>query len=102
VPQTPLLTEDELTEALSAPGGPRWQLSDGVLVKTVVCEGFPQALTFVGQVGRLAEERDHHPDIDIRYNRVILALSTHDSGGITRLDVELARAIDALESPEAD
>jgi 4a-hydroxytetrahydrobiopterin dehydratase len=47
-------------------------------------------------VGQLAEEANHHPDIDIRYNRVTLALVTHDSGGITRLDIELARAIDGV------
>ena len=50
--------------------------------------------------GRLAEEQNHHPDIDIRYNRVTLALVTHDSGGITQLDIELARAIDAI-APQA-
>jgi 4a-hydroxytetrahydrobiopterin dehydratase len=47
-------------------------------------------------VGQLAEEADHHPDIDIRYNRVTLALVTHDSGGITQLDIDLARAIDGV------
>ena len=49
-----------------------------------------------GEVGRLAEEANHHPDIDIRYNRVTLALVTHDSGGITRLDLDLAQAIDGI------
>lgn len=47
-------------------------------------------------VGRLAEEADHHPDIDIRWRTVRLALVTHDAGGITELDLALARAVDAL------
>ena len=57
-----------------------------------------EALSFVAEVGRLAEEANHHPDIDIRYNRVTLALVTHDSGGITQLDIDLARAIDDLSA----
>ena len=57
---------------------------------------FPAALDFVVAVGNLAEEADHHPDIDIRWRTVRLALVTHDAGGITELDFALARAIDAL------
>jgi 4a-hydroxytetrahydrobiopterin dehydratase len=92
----PVLADDEVGSAL-ADGGPGWALLGGSLVKTVVCAGFTGALAFVGAVGALAEEADHHPDIDIRYNRVTLALVTHDSGGITRLDLDLARAIDEVE-----
>ena len=62
----------------------------------MVCDDFVAALAFVGDVGRLAEEADHHPDIDIRYDRVTLALMTHDSDGITQADLDLARAIDRL------
>ena len=68
----------------------------GKLVKVVECAGFVGSLAYVGAVGELAEEANHHPDIDIRYNRVTLALITHDSGGITQLDLDLARAIDAV------
>jgi 4a-hydroxytetrahydrobiopterin dehydratase len=60
------------------------------------------ALAFVAAVGQLAEEANHHPDIDIRYNRVTLALVTHDSGGITRLDIELARAIDGVATGRSE
>jgi len=82
--------------ARTGPGAPAWDLVDGMLVKSVECPSFPAALDFVVAVGRLAEEADHHPDIDIRWRTVRLALVTHDAGGLTELDFALARAIDAL------
>ena len=82
--------------ALAAPDGPAWELVDGTLVKTVECPSFPAALDFVVAVGRLAEEADHHPDIDIRWRTVRLLLVTHDAGGLTELDLALARAVDAV------
>jgi len=82
--------------ALAAPDAPAWDLVDGQLIKVVECAGFPAALDFVVAVGALAEAADHHPDIDIRWRTVRLALVTHDAGGITELDFSLARAIDAL------
>jgi 4a-hydroxytetrahydrobiopterin dehydratase len=93
---TPVLSEDEVASALASPDGPAWELAGGHLVKTVVCSDFRRAIAFVDDVGRLAEEANHHPDIDIRYNRVTLSLMTHDAGGITTRDLELARAIDAV------
>jgi 4a-hydroxytetrahydrobiopterin dehydratase len=92
----PLLSESEVIALVTMPDGPDWHLIGGKLVKTVVCGSFTGALAFVQEVGRLAEEADHHPDIDIRYNRVTLSLITHDSGGITAWDIDLARAIDGL------
>lgn len=92
----PVLDEGTVTAALQAEDGLQWHLMGGKLVKSVVCEGFGGAMAFVGAVAELAERADHHPDIDIRYNRVTLALITHDSGGITRLDLDLARAIDGV------
>ena len=92
-----VLGESEVEEALAAADGPRWQLLGGKLMKSVACGDFAHALAFVNEVGRLAEEADHHPDIDIRYNQVTLALLTHDSGGITQLDLDLARAIDGVQ-----
>ena len=85
-----------LDAALSAPDAPAWNLVGGHLVKEVTCAGFPAALDYAMAVGALAEEADHHPDIDIRWRTVRLALVTHDVGGITELDLELARRIDAL------
>jgi 4a-hydroxytetrahydrobiopterin dehydratase len=92
-----VLSDAEVESALSADGGPAWVLAAGALVKTVTCADFVAALDFVAAVGRLAEAANHHPDIDIRYNRVTLALVTHDSGGITRLDLDLAAQVDALD-----
>jgi len=91
-----VLGDSEVEAALAQDDAPRWHLIGGQLVKTVTCAGFGGSLEFVGEVGRLAEEADHHPDIDIRYDRVTLALVTHDAGGITRFDLDLARAIDRV------
>ena len=82
--------------ALSAPDGPQWEMAGGQLVKSVSCGDFARALAFVNEVGRLAEAANHHPDIDIRYSRVTLALVSHDAGGITNRDLDLARAIDGV------
>jgi 4a-hydroxytetrahydrobiopterin dehydratase len=92
----PVLNDNELGEALFGTGGPKWELIGGRLVKAVECEGFVGSLAFVNEVGVLAEAANHHPDIDIRYNRVTLALITHDSGGITYKDIDLARQIDRV------
>jgi 4a-hydroxytetrahydrobiopterin dehydratase len=73
-----------------------WQREGDELVKVAKRGDFAGALAFVNAVGALAEEANHHPDIDIRWNTVTLHLSTHDAGGLTTKDVELARAIDAI------
>lgn len=90
------LDELQVLAALAAAGAPKWDLIDGKLVKTVECTSFLAALDFVAAVGRLAEEADHHPDIDIRWRTVRLAVVTHDAGGLTELDFALARAVDTL------
>lgn len=69
---------------------PGWKIEAGELVKTFEFKDFRGSLRFVNAVGELAEKAGHHPDIDIRYNRVRLALITHDAGGITEKDFELA------------
>jgi len=71
-----------------------WTLSRGALRCEFKFESFAKALQFVARVGAMAEEADHHPDIDIRYSVVRLALSTHDASGITEKDFSLAAAID--------
>ncbi len=98
----PLLTDGEIANALSATDGPSWELIGARLVRVVAFKDFGEALAFVNAVGEMAEEQNHHPDIDIRYNKVTLALVTHDSGGITRLDIELARAIDVVAPSATD
>lgn len=88
-----LISEAELEQALSTLD---WQIADGQLSKVVRRKDFAEALAFVNAVGALAEEANHHPDIDIRWNTVTLALMTHSQGGITDTDVALAHAIDRL------
>jgi 4a-hydroxytetrahydrobiopterin dehydratase len=73
---------------------PGWQIEAGELVRTYKFEDFRVALGFVNRVGELAEAAGHHPDIDIRYNKVRLALVTHDAGGLTNNDFELAAQAD--------
>lgn len=73
-----------------------WKIEGGELVKTFNFKDFRGSLGFVNQVGELAERAGHHPDIDIRYNRVRLGLSTHDAGGLTVKDFELAEQTDRV------
>ncbi|HTM17069.1 MAG TPA: 4a-hydroxytetrahydrobiopterin dehydratase [Terracidiphilus sp.] len=75
---------------------PDWQVESGELVRTFLFKDFRGSLKFVNGVGELAEEAGHHPDIDIRYNKVRLALVTHDAGGITAKDFDLAAKADKL------
>jgi len=79
-----------------AAGLPGWKIDSGELVKTFAFSDFRQALAFVNRVGDAAEAAGHHPDIDIRYNRVRLALVTHDAGGLTVKDFDLASGINIL------
>jgi len=82
------LTDQQIAEKLKTL--PAWSLEAGELVRLFQFEDFQGAMRFVNQVAELAESAGHHPDIDIRYNRVRLALVTHDQGGITAKDFDLA------------
>jgi len=75
-----------------------WERQGNELVKVLRRRDFVEALALVNAVGALAEEVNHHPDIDIRWNTVTLRLSTHSAGGITNADFELAAAIDELSA----
>jgi 4a-hydroxytetrahydrobiopterin dehydratase len=75
---------------------PAWHVEAGELTRIFQFEDFKGALRFVNKVAALAEDAGHHPDIDIRYNRVRLGLVTHDAGGLTSKDFGLAAAIDKL------
>lgn len=76
---------------------PSWQVGDGRLVRDVEAPSFPIAIEWVVLIAEAAESMDHHPDIDIRWRRLHLELSTHSAGGrITDLDVALAERIDAI------
>jgi 4a-hydroxytetrahydrobiopterin dehydratase len=73
-----------------------WERHDDTLTTTVELRDFAAALAFVNAVGAAAEAANHHPDIDIRWNKVTLVLTTHSEGGLTVLDLALAAAIDSL------
>jgi 4a-hydroxytetrahydrobiopterin dehydratase len=88
------LQEDRIAIELKRLDG--WSRQGDEIKKTLVFKDFVQAMEFVNAVARRAEEVNHHPDIDIRWNKVHLALSTHSAGGLTSLDFSLAAAIDRL------
>jgi 4a-hydroxytetrahydrobiopterin dehydratase len=82
---------DEIKEVLKA--NPEWNLKDGKLIREWSFKDFIQAMAFVNRVATLAEEAGHHPDIDIRYNHVVLGLVSHDAGGITQRDASMANQL---------
>jgi 4a-hydroxytetrahydrobiopterin dehydratase len=88
------LRPDDLASRLRGLAGWRAAGRGQAIARTYELPGFRAALAFVAFVGEIAEARNHHPDIDIRYNKVTLTLSTHDAGGVTASDFELARLVD--------
>jgi 4a-hydroxytetrahydrobiopterin dehydratase len=88
-----LVDEETIDLAL---GGLDWILAGAELVKVVRRHDFVEALAFVNEVGGVAEAVGHHPDIELHWNTVTLRLSTHSLGGITDVDLALARDIDAI------
>ncbi|MGW0159079.1 4a-hydroxytetrahydrobiopterin dehydratase [Mycobacterium sp. NPDC003323] len=89
-----VLTNDQVDAAL--PGLNGWERADGALRRSIEFPAFLAGIDAVGRVAELAEQKDHHPDIDIRWRTVTFALVTHSEGGITDKDVEMAKAIDQL------
>lgn len=75
---------------------PHWTLANSALIRTFTFPDFLDALSFVNRVADAAEQAGHHPDIDIRYNLVRFVLFTHDAGGVTAKDFDLAEVIDTL------
>jgi len=86
------LSDLEIQRALGGLAG--WSRRGDVLVKTYVFERFADGIAFVGRAARVADDMDHHPDIDIRYTKVTMSLSTDDAGGITQSDLTLAQKLD--------
>ena len=78
---------------------PGWERHGHQIVKSFVRADFAQAMTFVNEVAAAAEAAGHHPDIDIRWNTVTLALSSHAEGGLTERDFQLAARIQELDEP---
>lgn len=91
-----VLTELELDEALVTLTGWRYDEADRVIVRDFKFRDFSAAFGFMSRVALAAEKAGHHPEWNNVYNRVTIALSTHDSGGVTEKDISLARAIDAI------
>lgn len=75
---------------------PEWDLEGKKIKRLFEFDDFSESIDFVNGVAEIAEETEHHPDIDIRWNKVELVLSTHNKGGLTELDFELAEKIDTL------
>ncbi len=91
------LTLPEIEDALQELDG--WTLEGDKLSWSRTCGSFSEAFALTTQVALLAERRDHHPDIALNYNRLTLRLTTHDAGGITKRDLEFARALGAVVGP---
>jgi 4a-hydroxytetrahydrobiopterin dehydratase len=89
-----LLDKNDLKAALKK--CPEWEIEKNAIVRIVEFEEFADAIDFVNGVADIVEEAQHHPDIFIRHTRVTLTLTTHDEGGITDADIELAQRIDNL------
>jgi 4a-hydroxytetrahydrobiopterin dehydratase len=90
----PALTLEEAQNQLASLPG--WRIESGELTRTFAFKDFVAALGFVNRVGQAAEAAGHHPDIDIRYNKVRLGLVTHDAGGLTGKDFDLAGKANTL------
>jgi 4a-hydroxytetrahydrobiopterin dehydratase len=73
-----------------------WKKKGSTITRTYQFKDFPAAVRFVNAVARIAEKAWHHPDIDIRWNKVTLTLTTHDAGGLTAKDFKLAKRFDRL------
>jgi 4a-hydroxytetrahydrobiopterin dehydratase len=89
----PALSDDEARKRLA--GLPGWELQGREIRRTYAFDGFKAAMAFVNRVADLAEAADHHPDILVQYSKVTLALTSHDTGGLTERDFRLAAKIDA-------
>ncbi len=93
-PKVPKLTDEQIQGALAA--RPAWVETGEAIQRTFQFKNFAEAMAFVNKVAAVAEADQHHPDILIRYNKVTMTLSTHDAGGISHKDFELAAKLDAM------
>ena len=91
-----LLTSREVKRKLRGMKG--WQHRGGFITKTFVFDHFMEGISFLNKVARIAEKQEHHPDIKVRYTAITLSIQTHSEGGVTALDVGLAKAIDRVKT----
>jgi 4a-hydroxytetrahydrobiopterin dehydratase len=89
-----LLSAESVREKLQSLSG--WKLENKEIVRHFEFPDFKAAIEFVSAVAEKAESAMHHPDIDIRYNKVRLALTSHDAGGLTERDIKMARTLNSL------
>jgi 4a-hydroxytetrahydrobiopterin dehydratase len=91
----PALLNTEAVQNL-LPEVPEWKLEEDAIVRSFQLPSFPAAIAFVNKIAEEAEKANHHPDIDVRWRTVRLALSTHSAGGLTSADFTLARKLDQV------
>jgi 4a-hydroxytetrahydrobiopterin dehydratase len=94
MPRPPRLSPDEISAALS--GMPAWSGDGDGIRRSAELPSFRDAVDAIVRIADVAEEMDHHPDVDLRWRTLHLTLVSHSAGGVTELDLELARRIDAL------
>lgn len=90
----PRLNDAEIQKSLKSV--PDWSLEGKAIARTFELGNFVEAVEFVNEITELAEDADHHPDVDIRWNKVTLRFSTHSKGGLTAKDFDMARRIDEM------
>ncbi len=88
------LSDLEIQRALGTLSG--WSRRGDTLVKTYIFNRFADGIAFVNRIAKVADQMDHHPDIDIRYTKITCTLSSHDVGGITERDLKLAEAMEKV------
>ncbi len=89
-----ILEEEELENALKK--CPEWESEKNYITRTIEFEEFMEGIDFVNNCGEIADEAQHHPEIAIKFTKVTLKLTSHDVGGVTDSDIELAQRIDHL------
>ncbi|MEM9016357.1 MAG: 4a-hydroxytetrahydrobiopterin dehydratase [Verrucomicrobiota bacterium] len=89
-----LIEEEELEGLLKKL--PEWDHEEKTIVRVVEFDEFMEGIDFVNAVAEIAEESEHHPDIDIRWCTITVSLTTHDAGGLTELDIDVAKKVDTL------
>ena len=89
-----VLTDAEIQQAIASLPG--WQRQGKAIQRVFEFPDFKAAMQFVNKIADAAEQANHHPDIDIRYNKVTMALVSHDAGGVTQRDVKMARRINEI------
>jgi len=89
-----ILNDEQIQELLER--FPEWTLDEGKLVKEISLEDFVAAMEYVNKVAKIAIEQDHHPDIEIRYNNVVLEIYSHDNAKITDRDVKFIEAVEHI------